>query len=436
MKDKEDIIFEYDEKYNHPFHLSLNLTNDCNLACRYCFVNQSPDYMSLDIAIKAVEYAMENLKLHKEKFHDVEPDLAAQIIFFGGEPLLCYNSIIKPLLEYCNKKNYIKNGLQFHLTTNATLLDKDKLLYLKENNIMPLLSIDGAPSTQDYNRPCKNPNLLSSQLIEKNISDILSIFPHITCRGTIYKPSIKNIFENYLYIESLGFQSCMLIPDTRALDWDQDTYKNFEQEFEKIFAYRLLQYRTNHIPMQFSQIDNIYSYILLHDIELYQPQEPPLSDCLFGCGLGSFSAAVDFKGDIYTCQERPSRDQKDIFKIGNINTGIDKEKHMSLLNNYLIDKTNFPITKNSKLCNTCLIKNFCETGHCPSISKDLFNNFTSTNEIYCITSQILTKLSLNLMDILIKEKNECFYLDLLKNIKRYSIFFDLIDKDYFKKREE
>ena len=43
--------FEYNESYSHPYEIALNLTNDCNLACRYCFVEQKPDYMTLEIAI-------------------------------------------------------------------------------------------------------------------------------------------------------------------------------------------------------------------------------------------------------------------------------------------------------------------------------------------------------------------------------------------------
>ena len=41
--------FEYKEKYKYPTKICLNLTDNCNLACRYCFVEQHPHYMTYDI---------------------------------------------------------------------------------------------------------------------------------------------------------------------------------------------------------------------------------------------------------------------------------------------------------------------------------------------------------------------------------------------------
>lgn len=34
----------------------LNLTNACNLACRYCFVEQHPDMISLQVAKDAADF--------------------------------------------------------------------------------------------------------------------------------------------------------------------------------------------------------------------------------------------------------------------------------------------------------------------------------------------------------------------------------------------
>jgi len=55
--------------------------------------------------------------------------------------MLCYSTIIVPLVEYC-KLNY-PNIFEFGMTTNGTLLDKEKIDFLKENNFNLLLSIDG-----------------------------------------------------------------------------------------------------------------------------------------------------------------------------------------------------------------------------------------------------------------------------------------------------
>lgn len=433
--------FEYHEKYSHPIHLALNLTNDCNLACRYCFVEQKPNYMTLDIAIQAVEYLINNLKLHKTIFKDIENYKLGSIWFFGGEPLLCFNSIIKPLVKYCESKDYLKD-LTFALTTNATLLDKEKIDFFKQYEIMPMVSIDGAPETQDYNRPYKNnSNILSSQLIEKNIPYLLQQFPEITFRSTIYQPTITAMFENYLYAESLGFKFINFTPDTRQINWVKEDYINIEKEFQKIFAYRLLQYRNNYFPISFTNINEIYSQILSHDlyltnlelnnIENLEAQEN--IDYLKNCGLGTYMAAIDFKGDIYNCQERPSKGKKNIFLLGNLDNGIDFNKHKNFLKQYLDDiriTNGFQCHNNAELCQKCLLKNNC-VKNCVSVSKDLYNNFNTMNENKCIIQNILLKLSLNLMDILVQENNQTFLLDLIKNIKNYNIFYSLIKNNNF-----
>ena len=42
------------------------------------------------------------------------------------------------------------------MTTNGTLLNQDRINFLKENEIYLLLSCDGPPEVQDYNRPCRD----------------------------------------------------------------------------------------------------------------------------------------------------------------------------------------------------------------------------------------------------------------------------------------
>lgn len=38
----------------------LNVTNACNLRCRYCFVQQHPDYMTLQVAKDAADFLTRN----------------------------------------------------------------------------------------------------------------------------------------------------------------------------------------------------------------------------------------------------------------------------------------------------------------------------------------------------------------------------------------
>jgi uncharacterized protein len=110
------------------------------------------------------------------------------LYFFGGEPMLCYDNIIVPIVEYCNEK--YPNDFDFGMTTNGTLLDEEKIIWLYEHKFSLLLSIDGNKETQDFNRPCRDETKSSFDLINKNIPTLLKYYPNLKFRSTAYAPTV------------------------------------------------------------------------------------------------------------------------------------------------------------------------------------------------------------------------------------------------------
>ena len=161
--------FKYPEFAKYPISAIVNVTDDCNLACRYCFVEQHPHYMTLDTAKVAVDWLYNNyLKIKELNLEKDKP----MLYFFGGEPMLCYKSIIVPIVKYCEEK--YPNTFQFGITTNGTLLNKKIIDFFKEKNFSIMFSMDGIKESQDYTRPCKhNCNLSSYDLIMKNINYVV-----------------------------------------------------------------------------------------------------------------------------------------------------------------------------------------------------------------------------------------------------------------------
>lgn len=88
----------------------LNVMNACNLACRYCFVEQHPNFMSYETARETADFLIRNA----EESGDVP-----SINFFGGEPTLCWDSIIVPLSRYI-REEYGK-PFRMSMTSNCTL---------------------------------------------------------------------------------------------------------------------------------------------------------------------------------------------------------------------------------------------------------------------------------------------------------------------------
>lgn len=148
--------------YNLEYSLSNNLTSlllevteKCNLRCKYCIYNPNhPEFrdfghrdMNIDTAIKAVNMLFENS-------NDTNEDIC--IGFYGGEPLL-NKKLIKEIVEYSKVKSieYDKNVI-FAMTCNGTLMDIDTAQYIVENNFNIIFSIDGPEEIHNENRVFAN----------------------------------------------------------------------------------------------------------------------------------------------------------------------------------------------------------------------------------------------------------------------------------------
>lgn len=327
----------------------LNVTDACNFNCRYCFVNKEPNNMPFQIADDACKWLIKNEEIYPS---GNEPS----IFFFGGEPTLRWNDIIVPLV---NKYP----DIHFSITTNGYLLDKEKIDFMADHNFGVMLSMDGTKITQNYNRQENSFNKIDSI-----IPYLLEKLPETNFRGTIIPNTCKNTFENIMYAHNKGFKTCYFTINIFEF-WSLPARKILEEEMKKY----TLAYINSFINEQrvidllpFSQmvkliIKNEVGGILDNKVNIHK------------CGLGREYGAIDYKGNIYTCQEIVThRENNDIFKIGNIYWGIEEHKvdylTSEIVNNLDVindaeDCGNCPL----KFCckkNTCQVNNFICNGHC------------------------------------------------------------------------
>ena len=130
---------------------SFLLTEQCNLACRYCFEKGRVRCVSMNsqVAFRALKFLCENaVKANKKEI---------KVLLFGGEPLLNFNVcefVLNNGLEMT--KEY---GLSFRpqLITNATVMsDRIELMLRRYAARIPgftcQLSVDGGPQAHDLYR--------------------------------------------------------------------------------------------------------------------------------------------------------------------------------------------------------------------------------------------------------------------------------------------
>lgn len=395
--------FEYQEQYRYLSNACLNLTDACNLACRYCFVEQHPHYMSIETAKQAVDFLLSNLQYKKEQGW-LPKDTKANISYFGGEPTLLWNEIIVPLTFYLEET--YPNEFNLNITTNGTLLDKERIDFLYNHKINPLLSIDGAKDTQDANRPCQT-GQSSFDLVYKNIPYLLEKFPKITFRATIDQYTADRTFENFLFAHYLGFQNIFMMPNCREA-WSQEAKNILKENLEKIYQFCANCFINGHKPIHFVPMVDSFKQVLQHDTEVLKQNKTELniSRSPQRCGMGTGYGSIGFDGKIYGCQEQNSKDLKNIFYIGDIYNGIDTQKHMALLEKYT--QQAIAQCENKSLCTNCKLRNICTGFSCPSSSWDLYESFFIDSEIHCLWYQWLFDDAIVLMHYFKENYNSLF----------------------------
>ncbi|WP_128331589.1 radical SAM/SPASM domain-containing protein [Apibacter sp. HY039] len=117
--------FENDEL----FELTVNPTMNCNFKCWYCYETHIKKSRMSEETLITVSKLIDNILTEKTKLKEFN------LSWFGGEPLLYFNNVIKPLLEINYPK--VKNkGIKFSsgFTTNGLLLNQEIVDVCKKYN--------------------------------------------------------------------------------------------------------------------------------------------------------------------------------------------------------------------------------------------------------------------------------------------------------------
>ena len=159
-----------------PFPLTtmvLNVTNQCNLACTYCYEysedkivdtenGKKPKFMTDETARQSVEFMLK----------ESGDNPVAHLTFFGGETLMNFPVLQRTIAYARQRARETGKIVDFSLTTNATLLKPEIVEFLADNDVGVTISIDGPPDVQDKFRVFKN-GAGSYDVVAPKIKDLL-----------------------------------------------------------------------------------------------------------------------------------------------------------------------------------------------------------------------------------------------------------------------
>lgn len=299
--------------------LVINLTNQCNLSCQYCYEfgedkvatpEGKKKFMDKETAEASIEYLLANSPGRQ----------AVHVTFFGGETLMNF-PVMKEVVGFARDRAAAQGrSIDFSLTTNGTLLTPHIIEFLAENHIGVTVSMDGPKEMHDALRVFSN-GKGSYDIIEPKVKALLANHHTrpIAARVTLTKgvTDVVKIFrhlKNELGFHEIGFAPVTTSPDRLYSIGDNSMGEVLAQFF--ILADEWLEYALRGRMHGFSNVSDTIA-------ELYQGINKS-----HPCGAGLGLLGVSPSGDLSPCHRFVD---SDVHSLGTLATGLDKTKHKDFL---------------------------------------------------------------------------------------------------------
>ena len=322
--------------------LVLNLTNQCNLSCQYCYEfgedkvatpEGKPKFMDFETAKVSVDFLLDQSAGRR----------AVHITFFGGETLMNF-PLLKNVVSYASERAAGQGRLiDFSLTTNATLLTPAIIEFLSQNRIGVTVSMDGPAELHDKLRVFAN-GRGSYDIIEPRVRALIQNHRTrpITARVTLTS-GVSDVVRIFRHLKNdLGFHEVGFAPVTTS---PNRLYAINERGMDGVLA-------------QFQVLADEYLECALRgEMHGFSNVSDTLSELHQGvnkshpCGAALGLVGVGPSGDIAPCHRFVD---SDTHTLGHISGGIDREKQKDFLRRGHI---------NSKYdCHTCWARPLCAGG--------------------------------------------------------------------------
>lgn len=298
-----------------PHSISLNVSSSCNLACSYCyagrgkFEGRQAGSMPWAVAQAAVDRVLHNAA-EGERF---------TIGFIGGEPFV-NRHLIKRVVEYAERRAMDTGAtIEFSVTTNGTLLEEEDRALLREHPFAVTVSVDGAKTTHESQRPAATGGRNSWDELVARVSPLLNRpgKARICARATVSRQDME-IQRNFDAITAVGFAEVGFSPLRRAVA----SGLAFEDRDWPIYTASMSALAKNELRNALSGAQIRFTNFVVALRQIHRGWAAP-----YACGAagGYFSVATD--GQWYACH-RAIGDAE--YRLGD-NDGLDANARQHFL---------------------------------------------------------------------------------------------------------
>jgi uncharacterized protein len=332
-------------------------TEQCNLACKYCFAKSGPSRQErMDWAV--AKRAMDLIIGYIPERGSVE--------FAGGEALIEID-LIEQIVEY-GTKSAEKAGkqLKFRVQSNGTLFTQDLLERIETLGIAVGISLDGDRVSNDMTRVFPGQKGTHSA-IAKSVALMREQGFTVGAVCVVSKANchrLDKVMADYMELSMEGIKLNPIAKHGRACyEWDELALE----------AEEFLETHTTYLDLVLNQGYSVLDENTAHMLRALGTRMHQYRCMRSQCGAGRDFMTFATNGDVYPCPRTRSNSE---FRLGNV-AEVDRLDEI-WKNNPVISKLAERQVGAIAECRECTYKRFCEAG-CPISS---YEHFGTTDAIH------------------------------------------------------
>lgn len=339
-----------------PSAVYFNITERCNLNCRYCYI---PENMRRNGVHMPEESVFKALKLLKAYFKASSGEkLLPKVIFHGAEPLLNKKVLFRAIDKF-------SKDFTFGIQTNTVLLDTKAVYFLRFHKVSIGISLDG-PNANTVNRTRAS---WSGEGVFKQVKGAMGLLKGYDAWSVICTVTTENLrslprMVEYLHKNEvpnclLNVVRCTLVPARKIKPDDALAAKYFVKAMET--SYKLYQKTGRKLVV--ANFANIL-------ISILAPTARRLMCDISPCGGGRSFFALAPNGDMFPCSEFIGLKH---FKGGN----IFKEDIKDIIKSDPFQLVTGRKVEDIQPCRRCAIRHFCGSP-CPAEAYEMNGGMNKT----------------------------------------------------------
>jgi len=342
---RNQVLFTKDDLcHGEPPHadgvatLSVNVSQKCNLKCRYCFAEGGsyglePANMKAETATATLDFFFKNSNGYDE----------LSLCFFGGEPLLNLGVMQKMVAAAHDRAHRAGKQIRFNVTTNGTLLSATTRKFLIDNGFGVIVSIDGDRNVHDAMRVFRN-GRGSYTAVRRNLNALLSErgddLTRWILRATFSRRHL-NIGDHAFHLADFGFGGISVEPCLSK----HDEIGIQQVDLPELKA-RYLQFARAYLRrLQEGDAFSFFHFWVMLD------QARSGGRRMTQCGAGKGYLAVSCDGGLFPCHRLVGKDD---LRIGDVWNGITFSD--------VVEQFRTAHVGNKPLCRQCWARYICGGG--------------------------------------------------------------------------